>query len=212
MSPTNDAASTNALLLQDSIILRDIKVNATVGPDRWGKVRPQPTLITVRLTLSLFEAATNDDLDKTVNYGLLTKDIMKVAEKEFQSVYELARAVLALIRGTVADGRLLSTVVNVEALNQFLMAHSFVSAVSYEAANDSTKETVSIKDLQLYTIIGVNPPERLHKQSVVTNVVFNAVHWDDPTWPAQAVEAITKASNLRSFRLHVITNVVLAGY
>jgi FolB domain-containing protein len=192
MSPTNVPLSSNALALQDSILLRDISINATVGPDRWGKVRAQPVLISVRLSLSLVEAATNDDLDKTINYGLLTKDILKVSGKEFRSVFELARAVLALIRETVSDGRLVSAFVNVEALNQFLTAHSFVSTITYDAAKDSSTETITIKDLQLYTIIGVNPPERIHKQSVVTNVVFHGVHWEDPSWPPRAVAAITE--------------------
>lgn len=184
--------SANSLLLQDSIILRDISVNATLGPDCWGKTRPQPTLITVRLTLPLVEAATNDDLDKTINYGLLTKDIVKMAEKEYVNVYVLARAVLALIRATVSDGRLMSAAVNVEARNQFLTAGGFVSTITYDASSNSTRETVAIKDLQLYTIIGVNPPERIHKQSVVTNVVFSAVEWNDAAWPAEAVAAITE--------------------
>ena len=194
MSPSNNTGKTDVSLLQDSILLRDIKVNATIGPDRWGKVRPQPTLVSVRLTLSLVEAATNDDLDKTVNYGLLTKDILKVAEKEYRNAPELGRAVLALIQQTVSDGRLLSTEVNVEALNQFLTAHSLLATISYDAKDGSLKETTTVKDLQLYTIIGVNPPERIHKQLVVTNVVFDSVSWEDSKWPAKAVQAI---SNVR---------------
>lgn len=167
----------------DLVIIRDLRTNATVGKDRWGKVRSQPVAISVYVNTSLVAAGRSDNVTDSIHYGDLCKDISKLVEsRSYDDIRMLADAVANLV---LSKDRAESARVVVEALNQFLMAESL--GISISRARDGTKEVVGpdqliIKDLRLATIIGVNPPERESKQIVVTNIVFHSPTWSKKDW------------------------------
>jgi len=184
----------------DMIIIRDLRTSATIGPDRWGKTRPQPITLSVYLEISLVEAGKSDDVADSAHYGHLAKDVSKLTNgATFVSLLALAEAVAA---ATVSkDERVRSVEVDAYAANQFLQAEHL--GVHIRRTRDGVAETEArddrtmIGDLRVSTIIGVNPPERLAKQFVLLNLTFYGFNWSQPVWEethATLVKAIESTS------------------
>ena len=169
----------------DVVIIRDLRTSATVGPDRWGKTRPQPITLSVYVEVPLAEAGKSDDVADTIHYGHLAKDISKRTDGAiFMSLLELAQSVVALALNQ--DQRVRSVEVDAHAWNQFLQAEHL--GVYIRRARDGVAEEESrgdrmmISDLRVTTIIGVNPPEREEKQTVLLNLTFYAFNSTQPDW------------------------------
>jgi len=157
----------------DTVIIRDIRLEATVGPDRWGKVRNQPILVSVLAHTPLGKAGLSDDVTDSIHYGDLGKEILaQVGVTPFPSLYALAEGVAMITIGKGAE----SAEVQAEALNQFLSARCLSVALERGMKADTAvqpkRDRVSIRDLLLHIIIGVNPPERIHKQEILVNIDF----------------------------------------
>ncbi|TDL21139.1 tetrahydrobiopterin biosynthesis enzymes-like protein [Rickenella mellea] len=192
----------------DAVFFRELRVNATVGPDRWGKTRPQPVHISVQVHLPLERACRSDDVVDSVHYGDLCKDISALSlAKSFSDLHELAEeAGLHALR----DSRVEGVRVVAEALNQFLMADSLGVEVSLTRSvnGHSVKSNAFIKNLGVHVIIGVNLPERISQQRVVIGIKFHEPAWKKPNWHnihADLVRTIEKTSflTLEAFTSHV---------
>jgi dihydroneopterin aldolase / 2-amino-4-hydroxy-6-hydroxymethyldihydropteridine diphosphokinase / dihydropteroate synthase len=169
----------------DTIIIHGLAVQATVGEDRWGKVRAQPIQLSIFLQASLVQAGESDDVSDSIDYGLLCKEILNVVDHQvFKNLYQLTETVAN--HAMTKDGAETVKVV-AEAFNQFLMAESL--GVSLSRGRGGIREVTGpdqffVKDLRVHTIIGVNPRERELKQTVLVNVMFHSPKWDPgrPDW------------------------------
>jgi dihydroneopterin aldolase/2-amino-4-hydroxy-6-hydroxymethyldihydropteridine diphosphokinase/dihydropteroate synthase len=166
----------------DAIVIRDLRAQATVGPDLWGKVRPQPITLSVSVEASLVASGKSDDVSDTINYGSLGKDITKTIDNQtFDSLYALAKSVLSLVMAR--DGRITAVDVTADAGNQFLQAQSL--GVQIRETREGSRlihDRTLVKELAVSTIIGVNPPEREAKQVVLVNLTFYSFDWDKANW------------------------------
>ncbi|KAL4061740.1 Dihydroneopterin aldolase-domain-containing protein [Scleroderma yunnanense] len=185
----------------DIVFLDSIQLTAAVGTDCWGKSKPQLVLASVYLHLKpsfLDACGASDDVTDSVHYGHLAKAVSAlVGEKARSGVHyvgvhalieDVTRAAFELA-GESAD--VVRVVVDLP--KQILLASGFTVEVTTPrlgAADTSetggTGETarnlvtppaiVRIKDLVLPVLIGVNPPERLARQRVITNITFFERH------------------------------------
>ncbi|KAJ7134536.1 hypothetical protein C8R44DRAFT_609821 [Mycena epipterygia] len=163
------------MLPADTIIVRDLRVSSTVGPDRWGKVRPQPIVITILVEASLVEAGTSDDVAHSIHYGNLTKDVVKLTQDAtFPNLFELAESIAQLTLNM--DSRVSAVDIEAHALNQFLLASSLGVKIRRTRTAEGGSECL-IQDLRATIIIGVNPPEREAKQTVLLNLRFDDLDW-----------------------------------
>ena len=168
-------------LPRDTIIIHDLRVSATVGPDRWGKTRPQPIVLSIHVEASLVAAGATDDVADSVHYGNLAKDVIKrIQDASFANLFELAEIVAHL--ALEMDKRVEAVGIDARALNQFLQADALgveIRRSRTAAGSDSASDAdVSvIHDLRTTVIIGVNPPEREAKQTVLLNLRFHALDW-----------------------------------
>lgn len=169
----------------DMVIVRDLRTNATVGLDRWGKTRPQSITISAYVYTSLVKAGGSDDVADSIHYGLLTKDIVKLVDgATFANLLELAEAVAALALNK--DERVHAVEVDAYAGNQFLQAEQLGLHIKRirdgVAATEARDDRTMISDLRVSTIIGVNPPEREAKQIVILNLTFYGFNWSQSVW------------------------------
>lgn len=169
----------------DKLIIRDLRTSATVGPDRWGKTRPQPITLSVYIETSFAKAGKSDDVADSIHYGHLAKGISKLTNgATFVSLMALAEAVVALAMSH--DERVQSVEVDAHAGNQFLQAEHL--GVHLRRTRDGIAEAEAredrtmISDLRVDTIIGLNPPEREAKQVVLLNLTFYGFNWSQPAW------------------------------
>lgn len=161
----------------DVIYISSLSLSANIGPDWWGRSRPQPLSISVAIHLedhALNAAAANDDVGASVHYGHLCKEIAALGEKQeakWDSAAELARDV-AKIAEQKAEGRSKEVRVVVSSAKMVPLAGEYAVEVAASAALAQCRAKVTVRNLVIPAIIGVNPPEREAKQRIVTDIVI----------------------------------------
>ncbi|KAJ2931903.1 hypothetical protein H1R20_g5194, partial [Candolleomyces eurysporus] len=163
----------------DVVFIDTLHVSTTIGPDCWGKNKPQPIHISVYLHLKsgfLRKSGESDDVVDSVHYGYLTKAVSALVEKRgngngFEGidglVKEVAEEAFKLGGENVEAVRVI-----VEAPKLVLLAENFKVDVTISSDRGEDAKAVIVEELTIPVIIGVNPPEREAKQRVVTDLVF----------------------------------------
>jgi len=193
----------------DVVFVDTLRVEADIGADCWGKERAQPVEITVYLHLNpdYLEAAGNsDDVVDSVHYGHLTKTISSLIKSRAENktpfkgvddlIREVAKRALDLGKEAVDEVRVV-----VEVPKLILLAHGFSVDVTISRRSPEVfvSKKVSVKDIVVPVIIGVNPPEREAKQRVLVNVIFyendDPLSGPSPDYP-EVVKVLVKVSLL----------------
>jgi FolB domain-containing protein len=81
----------------DLIHIKDLLVRGVIGVNEWEREVKQDILINVTLSADLREAAAHDDIDRTVNYRTVTKQIIDHVESHEPLTLEALAADLARI-------------------------------------------------------------------------------------------------------------------
>ncbi|MBF0159480.1 MAG: dihydroneopterin aldolase [Magnetococcales bacterium] len=98
--------------IQDQIFIRDLHLRCIIGIQEWERHTKQDVLITVAITADLTTAGRSDNIDDTINYKKLTKQIIALTEgSSFQLVEALAEAIASL---GLSDPRVTKVAVDVE--------------------------------------------------------------------------------------------------
>jgi FolB domain-containing protein len=165
----------------DSILVSSLRLNATVGNDRWAKTRPQPITLSLHLETSLADAGASDDVAHTIDYGQLTKALTSAVDGHtFGSLRELANAALHIPFDcpTAVAAR-----IDVQAHNQFLRADA-LGVTLFRDKNNRRRDIdrMWMRGLKATCIIGVNPAEREWRQNVEVDVIFDDPGWIMPDW------------------------------
>ncbi|KAI9672378.1 MAG: hypothetical protein M1817_003400 [Caeruleum heppii] len=187
----------------DTVFVRDLSANAVVGVDAWGRKKKQPLQISVKVSLAqpFASAAEQDQVDQsTVHYGLLSKAVKSMIEAHAHE--ELS---LASMSDKILDAALDSWSGAPEGLMdaiqiwvflpkasllgrgiQLHYCHSFSAEKSYGAK----ARVLSVRDVMVPSIVGVNRHERGMKQLVVLNL------WIDPLWNEEASDSYGEVEQL----------------
>ncbi|KAG5650869.1 hypothetical protein H0H81_010712 [Sphagnurus paluster] len=161
----------------DIVFVNALHISADVGKDCWGKTRAQPTEVSVYLHLQpsfLTAAGQSDEVLDSVHYGHLSKAITgKLNGSSFSGVEALVNAV-AQEAFSLAGEAAVEVRVVVDLPKQILLAEGFSIDLTIPRSPSSPPSIrkISIVDLVLPVLIGVNPPEREAKQRVITNISF----------------------------------------
>lgn len=184
----------------DIVSLNALHLAATIGPDHWHRIRPQPVELSIHLHLVptyLDAPGRSDEVADSLHYGHLTKAVEKRVGAKTEHGYPSARALLEDVAdaafgfvsdviGGDANADAVETVVpSVRAVlslpKQILLAEGFEVELTTHAVEWALQSTggkqrsaaiVRVTNLSLPVLIGVNPPERLAKQRVVTDLTF----------------------------------------
>ncbi|GLB44264.1 putative dihydroneopterin aldolase [Lyophyllum shimeji] len=180
--------STSSLAVRpqtDVVFIDTLHLSTDVGLDCWKRARAQPVEVSVYLHLQssfLTAAGKSDDVLDSVHYGQLSKAISnRVAGSTFGGVENLVAAAtdeaFALAGKAATEVRV---VVNLP--KQILLAEGFIVDITTPSDAPSSPSTrkVSVVNLILPVVIGVNPPERKAKQRVITNITFHEHPGDRP--------------------------------
>ena len=162
----------------DAILINRLRAHTAVGSDCWGKKRPQPLVVSIRLSTSLQRAAETDDIQHTVNYGTLYKSVMsELSSHPHENDFTLAdiangivaRCIMPLItQPEISDP--ISTIL-IEAPKALLSGGLWGYELRTEGSNQHHYKYF-VKDLCISVLIGVNPPERHSKQVVELDIEF----------------------------------------
>ena len=160
----------------NTIILKDMPFNLVVGIDAWrrmGKVQPVKINFEVHDVNTIEDAASADDVNRSLDYGKLYKSIARRMEAadSFSSVRKVAEALLSTLAGQ-----------NVHATGEIELSKGALRAeggLVYGFEENKNRrdvvqyETLSIRGIRCSCIIGVNPHERREKQVVDIRIDFD---------------------------------------
>jgi FolB domain-containing protein len=166
----------------DMIIIRSLRAQVTVGPDRWSNVCQQPIVLSVFIEIPLVAAGRSDDVVDSIHYGDLARDLVNhIDDATFDSLYALAKYVAE--QTLAMDDRIVGVEVAAEAENQFLHARCLgVQVRRARGGGISVPDRTLVQNLAVSTIIGVNPPERKEKQVVLVDLTFISFGWVNVDW------------------------------
>jgi dihydroneopterin aldolase/2-amino-4-hydroxy-6-hydroxymethyldihydropteridine diphosphokinase/dihydropteroate synthase/2-amino-4-hydroxy-6-hydroxymethyldihydropteridine diphosphokinase/dihydropteroate synthase len=141
-----------------------------IGPDAWGRPnKVQPIILSLQLQIDRTAAGISDDIKDTFSYGQMYKDVLTEVEgKEFQSIDHLTSSLSELLN------RWPGKILKIQALapNSILRVEGGLAKEWYSlrGMQGLPDHAWVIKGLKAACIIGVNPHERLEKQSVTMNL------------------------------------------
>jgi FolB domain-containing protein len=82
---------------KDKILIRDLLLRGIIGINDWERTEKQDILINITLEVDLEKPSRSDNIDDTLNYRTLTKDIIDLVESSsFFLVEKLAAAIADL--------------------------------------------------------------------------------------------------------------------
>lgn len=177
------------------ITLRSLHTRALIGPDAWSRSsRSQPLTLSFELDLDFGPAATNDDVTRTFSYGTIASSALQgVQDQSFQSLDDLTAAIIDRTAREWPGDRLRIVIAAPKALTRVdvgvggrvgpggeggggltkeVTLHRPTSPSPDLAPSDAgtpwtiSQQTYTIAPLSLACIIGVNPPERVQKQTI----------------------------------------------
>jgi FolB domain-containing protein len=144
-------------------------MQAVVGLDCWQREKPQRVLVSVRVRHSLLKAADTDDISYTLDYRKIYNDaILPLGLERHSSLLDLVEQASKQVFSASGEAAFEITVALPNALLNSDGGVSITQSVSSE--DGLADRSMSIKDLRIYCIIGVNPAERLVKQPVIISV------------------------------------------
>jgi FolB domain-containing protein len=154
---------------EDVVFVRNISIQAVVGLDCWQREKPQKVLVSVRVSHSLLKAAEADDISYTLDYRKIYNDaILPLGLERHNSLLDLTRKAIQQIFSKCGKAACTITVTLPNALLNSDVGVSITKSVTpYGMVVD---DSMSITDLRIYCIIGVNPAERLVRQPVIFSI------------------------------------------
>lgn len=161
----------------NTVFLMSMPFSFPVGRDAWCRAdKAQPIRISLRVNnvKSIQDAATSDDVSKSLDYGKLYKTIQRNlnSQDHYSDVREVAERVIASVQSETPGT---SGSVQVELPKAALRAEN---GIIYSLKQDSDPassiqyEILQIRGVRCACIIGVNPHERIDKQVVIVQLTF----------------------------------------
>ena len=159
----------------DKVILKNMPFDLAVGLDQWRRVhKPQPVLITLEAqpTSTLEPAAAKDDVSLSMDYGKLYKRISESFRRTTVETFPSIQALIAQVEDQIYDCGVLSIdILLPKALPQSNGGVLYKFQVDKsEGELNTTSLSVTIKQIACNCIIGVNPHERIYKQTIYVNI------------------------------------------
>lgn len=156
---------------QDIIHLRNLHLSAVIGLDAWDRPdHSQPIVLSVQLFMNRSPAGESDDIKDTFSYGQMCKELMsKAKEIPYTRLDHLAYTLGGLCDswpGNMMKMQLKAPKLLLRAEDGLTKEFTWIPGPGHRVQNHSW----FIAGLRIACIIGVNPHERLQKQTVKINI------------------------------------------
>ena len=170
---------------RDTIFLRGIQGTVSIAADAWGRDnKPQPYVVSVEIQpkASIEDAGRHDDIDQTLNYGQLYKQLHRMLQEGQQTdIADMGVQLHQEIQEVAQSYEL-----KIHLPKAYLRAaDGLYLSLSYSQTQDPLGSVQDVYDLtyrlagiRVACIIGINPHERLHKQDVITSLSLESASFD----------------------------------
>ena len=187
--------------MSDTIYLRNLHLNAAIGPDRWHRSgKEQPVVLSLRLTHNIVDAASKDDVDKTLNYGVLCKEVTQFVSGHQgkwtlnECAHEVGKMAVAWAKKET-KGELKGVKVDILLPKGALRVEGGLGIEVLMQGYEVTAQILVVKELRVPCIIGVNDHEKVEKQMVVIDLRMTGVRREDLVLNGQSIaKAVAEVS------------------
>jgi FolB domain-containing protein len=156
---------------KDTVFVRNVSIQAEIGLDSWGRAKPQPALISVRLSFSIEKAGVSDNIYDCMDYRKIYKALTHFDKQKFLGPVDLAQKVCVDVLKAVNGERIETTVV----LPKGLLQSEGVSVemmMSQHPIISLEMKALLVHKLVIPCVIGIGAHERPRKQPVVVDLRF----------------------------------------
>ncbi|KAL5639783.1 hypothetical protein ACGC1H_006382 [Rhizoctonia solani] len=157
----------------DLIIVDGLSIHTTLGASHWPRPgveqKLQPLVLAITVPLSLAQSGTVDNLDESVSYGSICKVAEACASQKgkFSSVESLSTGLAEACFGAFKSIHEVQSVIE----KRRALLHAKGAGVKSVRLREGTEtQTYFVRELELSTIIGLHPWERVDKQLVRINL------------------------------------------
>ncbi|CAE6492857.1 unnamed protein product [Rhizoctonia solani] len=160
----------------DLIIVDGLSIHTTLGASHWPRPgveqKLQPLVLSITVPLSLAQSGTVDNLDESVSYGSICKVAEACASQKgkFSSVESLSTGLAEACFGAFKSINQVRSVIE----KRRALLHAKGAGVKSVRLREGTEtQTYFVRELELSTIIGLHPWERVEKQLVRINLEWS---------------------------------------
>lgn len=167
--------------LQDSIRIKDRLLNIFLNSgSQWPSVGErgtlQPIAVSVQISYDVAPCSVTDNLDLTLNYSSISKDLGLVLEKSdqsYRSIEDVMSCALTVVQRALTDVTALD--INIKIIQLKAPLHCKNVGLEIWSIREREEWMISrvrhfVTDFTCPTIVGVNDVERVEEQEVVVNI------------------------------------------
>ncbi|KAG5439105.1 hypothetical protein PCANB_001404 [Pneumocystis canis] len=156
---------------QDLIHIHSLVLKTIVGKNSWTQRSLQPVVLTLSLGINATFPGNMDNLSCSIDYTTVYKEVSKFVESfEFENLVDLANKISKTVFENQSRGKWIK--VKVETPKGHLFAETGLQIVRRKDGVLETDDQFFIRNLSLFTIIGLNSEEMINKQNVVINLIL----------------------------------------
>lgn len=153
------------LLSTDHVHIEKLKLQAMIGPDSWNQMKPQNLSVTLHMGTDFRHSAEKDDLNYSLNYAVISRDIMNYAQRNvtynFKDISSFGRKLHQFTKSAYPG--ISELALEVESKEADIRSENLKAIVGYPK---SGADKLIISNIRVLTLIGVFTFERLQKQYV----------------------------------------------
>ncbi|KAJ1301145.1 hypothetical protein OPQ81_003557 [Rhizoctonia solani] len=186
----------------DLIIVDGLSIHTTLGASHWPRPgveqRLQPLVLSITVPLSLAQSGTVDNLDESLSYGSICGLVEKCASEKgkYSSVESLSNGIADACFDAFKSVHEVQSVIE----KQRALLHAKGAGIKSVRLREGTqKQTYFVRDLELSTIIGLHPWERVEKQFVCLNLEWTL--FPDVTLPPTGFDFRSLVARVSDFTL-----------
>jgi dihydroneopterin aldolase/2-amino-4-hydroxy-6-hydroxymethyldihydropteridine diphosphokinase/dihydropteroate synthase len=186
--------------MADIIFLRNVRITATVGLDCWHRDKPQPVLISTSLYADVRVAGDSDNVLDTIHYGNVYKALAgALSNSKYKTLQSCTEEVCQICLRVGGGDKVCATVILPKGLLRTEGEDGGIGMRLNMAKNSDgsmaiQSQTLLVKNLRLYCVLGVNPHERKDKQLVVINLELTLDLMADETDHQTKLEPLIQVS------------------
>ena len=166
--------------LRDTIAVRNLNVRLLVGPDAWGRERPQPVYIDAKIRTDVSRAGQTDEVGDSHNYGTLYRalEALSTPSASFANMAHLAevcaRTCIESCHAPWADIEVRLPRSQLRAAYASVILTRTPHALAHPSSEDAqalcAADHTHLHDIDMFVILGVNPWERETKQRIAMHI------------------------------------------
>lgn len=160
----------------DLIVVDGLAVHTTLGASHWPRpgveAKLQPLVLSITVPHSVTQASVSDNLDESVNYGSLCKVAEACAHQrgKFSSVEELSEGIAQSCFETFRNVDEVRSRIEKRRALLHAQGAGISSVRTRKGKGEVVGDTYFVRELELSTIIGLHPWERVETQKLRVNL------------------------------------------